>query len=394
LYVLKLFSNARLVLKDSLINRGFLLEDGGKIARIGDMAAVPAAQFETIDCKGHYLAPGFIDLHTHGAGGYDFFDATPRDIIGGARAHMAHGTTSLMPTTLTSDDKSLYAMIDGYHEALRTAENMPHFLGLHLEGPYFSVQQKGAQPESYMRNPEPSHYFGILEYAKGAVKRWSLAPELPGALDMIKALSKQDILLSAAHTDATLEEMKIALEHGITLLTHFYSGMSSIVRKGGFRVLGAVESGYILEDLAVEIIADGIHLPPDLLKMILKLKNRDMISLCTDSMRGAGMPEGRYFMGPKTGGYEVIVEDGVAKLPDRSAFAGSVATANRLVNVMVYQGGLPIWEAVKMITHTPARLIGQDHIIGSLEANKRADLILFDEDINIRSVYISGKKTV
>ena len=388
------FLNAKLVLKDGLVQNGFLAVENGLIIDIGDMAAAPETQGDTVDCKGQYLAPGFIDLHTHGAGGYDFMDGSPRDIIGAARTHMAHGTTGLLPTTLACNDEDLYAFFDAYFQAGHVTENMPHLLGIHLEGPYFAVEHKGAQPECSIRDPDPKHYLKIFEYAKGTIKRWSFAPELPGAIEMSQWLKDSGVLLSAAHTCATYDQMKTAFEHGVASLTHFYSGMSTIVRVNGHRKLGVIESAYLLDGFAVEIIADGIHLPPELLRLILRCKNHDEIFLCTDSMRGAGMPDGKYMLGPKKNNYAALVENGIAVLPDRGAFAGSVATADRLIRVMVYQAGLPVWEAVKMITITPARLIGLDRLTGSLETNKRADLVIFDEDITVKAVYVNGVKTV
>ncbi|WMJ84525.1 N-acetylglucosamine-6-phosphate deacetylase [Oscillospiraceae bacterium LTW-04] len=391
---MKIFLNARLVCKDRIIQRGFLTEKDGIITSLGDMSEAPAIQEEIVDCRGLYLSPGFIDLHTHGAGGYDFMDGSVRDVIGAARTQMAHGTTALMPTTLTSDDEDLYAAIDAYHQALEVKENMPHLLGLHLEGPYFASEHKGAQDERYLMHPHPEHYLKILAYARGHIKRWSFAPELPGALEMADRLADSGILLSAAHTSATFEQMQQAFEHGITHLTHFYSAMSSIVRINGMRTLGVVESGYLLDGLTLEIISDGIHLPPNLLRMILRCKDHNAICLCTDSMRGAGMPDGPSILGSKKDGQKVIVEDGIALMPDRSCFAGSVATTDRLVRVMVYQAGLSVWEAVKMMSLNPARFVNMDSKIGSLEVGKQADLVLFDNDISIKSVYVSGIKTI
>ncbi len=391
---MKIFLNARLVCEDRIVQCGFLTEKDGVITGLGDMSKAPEIQGEIVDCRGLYLSPGFVDLHTHGGGGYDFMDGGASDITGAARAHLAHGTTALMPTTLTSDDHNLYAAIDAYHEALKTTENMPHLIGLHLEGPYFAGEHKGAQDERYLKHPHPDHYLKILAYAKGHIKRWSLAPELPGALEMADRLAGSGVLLSAAHTNATFDQMKEAFEHGITHLTHFYSSMSGIVRVNGRRVLGVIESGYLLDGLTLEIIADGIHLPPDLLRMILRFKPHNAVCLCTDSMRGAGLPDGPSILGSKKDGQQVIVENGIALMPDRSCFAGSVATADRLVRVMVYQAGLPVWEAVRMMSLNPARFVKMDNVIGSLAVGKQADLILFDNDIAVRSVYVSGIKTI
>ena len=389
---MKLFQNAKLILENSVLEDAFLIEQDGKILSFGNMASIPSFPKEIIDCQGLFLSPGFIDLHTHGGGGYDIMDGTAEAIANTARMHMAHGTTSIMPTTLTSSDKDLYAVIDAYHEVLQQEASLPHMLGLHLEGPYFSKKQKGAQPEQYIISPTPDHFLKILDYAKGSVKRWSLAPELPGASELIETLVKQDILVSAAHTDATLTQIKESFTQGLSLLTHLYSSMSSITRVKGHRVLGVVEAGYLIDDLYVELIADGIHLPPELLRMILRFKDHDKICLCTDSMRAAGMPEGTYLLGAKKEGYEVLVESGIAVLHDRTAFAGSVATANRCIRIMVQEVGLSLASAVKMISLNPARLIKKESEIGSIAIGKQADLVMFDSDFTVKSVYVSGKK--
>lgn len=387
---MKAFLNARLVLPQGIIRRGYLQVQDGIITAMGDMAHYTPLDGEIIDCGGSYLAPGFIDLHVHGGGGYDYMDGTVEDMLGASRAHLRYGTTALLPTTLTSSDEELFAVIDTFQEAKSVKEAMPHLLGLHLEGPYFCLEQKGAQDPQYLRTPEPEHYEKIVRYANGAIKRWSIAPELPGALEMVDRLAGQGILFSAGHTSATFEQMQEAFRHGVRHLTHFYSAMSTIVRQNGVRVLGVVESGYLLDGLTIELIADGMHLPPELLRMILRHKEHDAICLCTDSMRAAGMPDGESILGSKKDGQRVLVENGIALMPDRTCFAGSVSTTDRLVRVMVYQAGLPIWEAVRMMSLIPARIIGCDSQKGSLEIGKDADLVLFDEDIAVQAVYVDG----
>lgn len=385
------FVNAKLVLPEGMIGNGYLRVEDGKITELGDMSCCQVSGGAVTDCNGLYLSPGFIDIHCHGGGGYDFMDGTLGDMLGAARAHLRYGTTAMLPTTLTSSDEELYTVIDVFHEAKTVTEGMPELLGLHLEGPYFCEEQKGAQDARYICSPVPEHYETIVKYAKGAIKRWSLAPELPGAIQMADRLAGSGILLSAGHTSATYDEMNEAFQHGVRHLTHFYSAMSTMIRKKGMRILGVVESGYLLKGLTVELIADGMHLPPDLLHLILNCKNHEEICLCTDSMRGACMPDGPSVLGSLKGGQEVIVEGGIALMPDRTCFAGSVATTDRLVRVMVYQAGLPVWEAVQMMSLNPARIIGCDEQKGSLEVGKDADLVIFDNDIAVKSVYVKGR---
>lgn len=388
---MKTFVNAGLILEDRILPNGWLTENDGKIIAFGAMDEA-TKQGEIVDCQQAFLSPGFVDIHSHGGGGYDYMDGTLEDIIGAARAHLRHGVTSVLPTTLTSSDEDLFVAIEHFKTAQKLCDDMPCLLGLHLEGPYFDMMEKGAQDERFIRNPDPAHYMKILERADGCVKRISFAPELPGALEMADRLAGTGILLAAGHTAATYDQMREAFDHGITHLTHFYSGMSTITRRDGFRVLGAVESGYLIDGLTVELIADGIHLPPELLQLIVKCKKHEDICVCTDSMRGAGMPDGPSILGPRKGGQDVIIEDGIAKMPDRSCFAGSVATGDRLVRVMHTEAGLPLWEAVRMASLHPARFIGVEQQKGSLAVGKDADLVLFDQDVQVSAVYVAGIK--
>ena len=264
------------------------------------------------------------------------------------------------------------------------------FVGLHLEGPYFAMDQRGAQDPQYIRDPDPAEYMEILNHSD-SIKRWSIAPEKKGAMALGSILHSKGIIASMAHTDALYEEAKEAMKNGYTLLTHFYSAMSSVTRKNAMRYAGVVEAGYLHDELFVEIIADGVHLPAPLLQLILKIKGRDKTILITDAMRGAGMPKGMSILGNKNTGIPVLLEDGVAKLVDRTAFAGSVATADRLIQNMVESGGASLCDAVYMMTRTPAILLGLDHQIGSLKKGMDADIILFDPGYKISQVWIKGQ---
>ncbi len=345
---------------------------------------------QIIDAKGLYVAPGFIDMHTHGAGGADFMDGTVDAYLTAARMHAVHGTTLLYPTTLTSTNEALFASFETYRKAEEMNTDGARFGGMHLEGPYFSPMYAGAQDPRYLRNPRPEEYLEILDRCP-ALARWSFAPELEGAEEFAAELKKRGIVASIGHTNATFQECDAAYKSGADLMTHFYSCMSTVSRRNAFRYAGTIEYGYIQDGMHLEIIADGIHVPQDLLHLLLKIKGVERIALVTDSMRAAGMPEGPSILGPLSDGQEVIVEDGVAKLMDKSAFAGSVATADRLVRTMVQIAGCSITDAVRMITENPARIMGISDRKGSLKAGMDADVVIFDEDINVRNTIIDGK---
>lgn len=384
-----LFVNANVITATG-ITKGALLVDDDKITRIlPDGLSLPQAR-QTVDVEGDYLSPGFIDLHTHGAGNADFMDGDLDSIYQACATHLIHGTTSIMPTTITSTEQSLFDFVELFNQVELTRPDMPNILGLHLEGPYFAHSQRGAQDPRYLRNPAPEEYEEVLRRTD-RIARWSFAIELEGADRLLETLVKTDIVCSLAHSDATCRQVFDAYESGLAALTHFYSAMSGIVRKDGFRVAGAIEAGYLLDDLYLEVIADGCHLPAELLQLIYKVKGADRICLVTDSMRGAGMPEGEYILGGRDSGIPAIVEDGVAKLPDRSAFAGSVATTDRLVRTMYALSGAPLHEVVRMASLTPARLMGIEKQTGSIAPGKAADLVIFDQDIGIKLVMVGGR---
>ena len=384
--------NGRLILPDGQIEDGKVIFcQDGKIVSITNLKDyVFSVNDVVVDAEGHYVAPGFIDIHVHGGGGHDFMDGTVEAFLGAARAHAEHGTTSMIPTTLTCPDEELFRSFEVFREACRLNENGAHMLGMHLEGPYFNHKQAGAQDPLYLKNPTPEHYNEILEKGADVISRWSAAVELEGADGLGEALKEHGIVASIAHTDAVYDEIVEAHKAGFNLMTHFYSAMSSVTRRNARRYAGAVEAGYMLDDMSVEIIADGIHLPKPLLQFVYKFKGPKKTALCTDAMRGAGMPEGVYNLGSLEKGQPVIVEEGVAKLMDRSAFAGSVATADRLVRTMITLAEVPLADAVMMMTSTPARILGIQDSKGSLAEGLDADIVIFDENINIHKTIISG----
>lgn len=381
--------NGKILTPYRIIEGGTIAFEDDKIIYVGQ-GDIELGDCTIIDAKGNYVSPGFIDIHTHGGGGHDFMDGTCEAFVGAAEMHAEHGTTSILPTTLTSTNEELKQTFEIFREAKGKNNKGAQFIGLHLEGPYFAMSQRGAQDPRYIRNPNKEEYEEILALSDDIV-RWSIAPELDGAMELGKILKDRGILPSIAHSDAEYEQVQEALENGYTHVTHLYSAMSGVHRKNAYRYLGVIESAFLMDDLTVEVIADGCHLPPALLQLIYKIKGPSKIALITDSLRGAGMPEGESIAGSLKNGQKVIIENGVAKLLDKSAFAGSVATTDRLVRTVVKQAGIPLLDAVRMMTITPAEIIGINKGKGSLSKGKDADILIFDEDINIKMTVIKGK---
>ncbi|MDI6602063.1 MAG: N-acetylglucosamine-6-phosphate deacetylase [Thermoanaerobacteraceae bacterium] len=375
-----------LLIEDSLISEVF--ETKEDVQRVESRLISSQEDSKIIDACGNYIAPGFIDIHTHGAGGHDFMDGTVEAMLEASRTHMRHGTTSLVPTTLTSSLDDIYKTLDNFKKAKENKDG-PELIGLHLEGPYISMEQRGAQDPRFIKDPEKEEYMKIIDYSSDIV-RWTVAPELEGALEMGRELKSRGVLPSIGHSNAIYEDVQKAFENGFTHVTHLYSGMSMVRRINAYRYTGVVESAFLIDEMTVEIIADGKHLPQSLLKLIYKIKGPDRICLVTDSMRAAGMPDGEYILGSLRSGQKAIVEEGVAKLPDRSAFAGSVATADRLVRTMVEAAGISLIDAVRMMTDTPARIIGVANRKGALVTGKDADIVIFDEELNIKTVITRG----
>ena len=379
--------NGNIVAPDRIIDRGSMLITDGIITAVSDSNIEVENAFE-IDAEGNYVTPGFIDIHVHGGGGYDFMDASETAILKIAEIHAQHGTTSMLPTTLSSSKKELMQTLSVYESANKKNIYGAQFLGMHLEGPYIAMSQAGAQDPRYIRDPDQKEYEEILSNYS-SVKRWSAAPELKGALEFGRYLKSKNILPAIAHTDAIYEEVLEAYKSGYTLVTHLYSAMSGVTRRNACRYAGVIESAYIIDEMDVEIIADGVHLPAPLLKLVYKIKGPDHIALITDAMRAAGMPPGKSILGPLKGGREVIVDDQVAKLPDGSSFAGSIATTDRLVRNMVKLAEVSLVDAIRMASLTPARIMNAEHK-GSLEKNKDADILIMDQDLRIKKTMIRG----
>lgn len=383
-----IITNGRIITPNGIVD-GWLLYEDGKILEIGT-GECPAAD-ETIDAEGRYVSPGFIDIHTHGAGGADYMDGTLEAYLTAARMSAVHGATLVFPTTLTSSNQVLFDTFDLYEKAVEANTEGAAFGGLHLEGPYFNPKQAGAQDPRYLRNPQPEDYLEILSRSKN-IARWSFSPELEGAPEFAAELSKHGIIASAGHTDASFEQCDAAYRNGSSLITHFYSCISSITRNQGYRTAGVMEYGYYQDGMAVEIIADGHHVPSSLLHLIVKVKGIDKVVLVTDSMRGAGMPEGPSILGGLADGQECVIEGGVARLMDRSGFAGSVCTTDRLVRTMTTIGGCTLEQAVQMVSLNPASVMGIADRKGSLQAGKDADIVVFGDNVSVYATIVAGRK--
>jgi len=380
--------NGKIITPCRILPKGIVCIENGKICDLNENN-IDFPNAEIVDAGGCYVSPGFIDLHTHGAGNCDFMDGSIDAFLKIAETHAQHGTTGLYPTTLASASEELFKTFEIYRQAKARNTKGAAFLGIHLEGPYFAMNQKGAQDPKYIRNPHPDEYLKILD-STDDIARWSSAPELDGSKAFAETLVKRGILPAIAHSDAIYEEVVSAFEWGYTHVTHLYSCTSTVTRRNCFRYAGIIEAAYLLDDMTVEIIADGVHLPESLLKLIHKIKGAENIALVTDSMRAAGMPDGKSILGSLSNGIEVIVDDGVAKLPDLTAFAGSVATAGRLVRTMHHLAGTSLSETIRMITSTPARIMGIDKIKGSIAKGMDADVVIFDEEVNIQMTMVNG----
>jgi len=387
MHQLKIY-NGNVITPQRIINGGSILIADGKIAAISE-TNIETTGAELINAEGKYISPGFIDIHVHGGGGHDFMDVTEEAFLKIAETHARFGTTAMLPTTLTGSKEDILETLRAYDSATKKNINGSQFLGMHLEGPYLAMSQRGAQDPRYIRNPDPQEYKEIIA-ASDNIKRWSAAPELPGAIEFGKYLTSKNILPAIAHTDAIYEQAKEAFDNGYTLATHFYSAMSSVTRKNAHRYAGVVEAGYLIDEMDVEIIADGVHLPAPLLQLVYKIKGADRTALITDAIRAAAMPDGESIIGSLKNGVKIIVEDGVAKLLDRSSFAGSVATADRLIRTML-AANIPLVDVIKMASLTPARILKCNDRKGSLEVGKDADIVIFDDQVNISTTMINGR---
>lgn len=365
------------------IDGGSVLIEGKQIKAVLN-TELPVSGARLINARGSYIIPGGIETHVHGAAGADFMDGTVEAFRTAADYHLQNGTTTIYPTLSTSTYETIMKGIECTEVLL--ADETSSVEGLHLEGPYFSVKMAGAQLPELIRPARPEEYTKIMERGKGIIKRWDAAPEIEGTLDFGRYVKEFGIVTAIAHTEAGEPEIKAAWEHGYTLATHFYNAMKVSHKKGVYKVPGAVETILDLPDFDIEVICDGIHVPPLMVNLAYKVKGRERMALTTDALLYTGTPAD--FKDP-TG--HAIVEDGVCKLSDRSALAGSVATMDRLIRTAVQQCDIPLIDAVYMASTTPARIMGITDTKGAIEAGKDADILFLDEELQLHFVMHRGR---
>jgi len=392
---------------------GVLIEDG-KILEILDrpMAEI-SAEITEIDAAGKTISPGFVDIHVHGGAGFNFLNASPDNVNKICKAHGKFGTTSIVPTTPAAPIETICDAIDNIRMAAENATGRdgkrshtltvpnrdgkrshaptipgPDILGINLEGPFFSQEQRGAQPTEFIINPTQDNIEKLLDHWPGGIRMMGAAPEIEGGHNLGRELTKRGIIASIAHSNSTFEDVERAIEFGYSDVTHIYSGCSIVHRVNAYRTAGLVEAGLYFDELTAQVISDGKHLPPSLLRLIYKCKGTDRIALISDGTEASvsGLTDGTIFT--QQNGEQFIIEDGVVMMMDRQAFAGSCATMSRCVQNMAKI--VPLLDAVKMASQTPANVIGARHK-GRLSPGCDADIILFDKNIDVSFVMVRGQ---
>lgn len=371
---MNILTNGKIITEGKILEGYDILVDGDKIIDVKPSGEVSG---EKTDLGGNFIAPGFIEIHCHGGDGYEFIDATPEAFKKACEIHAAHGTRVMYPTISATDYDTMVRCLETAREMKNScALEIP---GVHLEGPYFANEMCGAQAPGIVRAIDYEEYSSLLDKYSDIIARWDYAPEKDKDNAFVKDVTAKGIITATAHSAAEYDDVLRAFQDGNRLITHLYSCTSTITRHKGFRHLGIIESAYLLDDMYVETIADGRHLPLDLLRMIIKIKGTDRVCLVTDAIRFGGINEDgkEYHDCP----VPFVVEDGVAKLLDKSAFAGSIATSDILLKTAV-EAGFSIADSVKMMTETPANVMKLD-TKGKIKAGYDAQFTVFDESLNI-----------
>jgi len=372
----QVLTGARVILPTGTVTDGRVIVDGTRIA-----GAAPE-NAENIDLSGHWLVPGFVDLHNHGGGGASFTAGTVEDVLKGIHTHRLHGTTTLVASTVT-DDMDLLTQRAGLLSELAEQGDIA---GIHFEGPFISPCRKGAHSEKLLRDPDPAEVRKLIDAARGKAKMVTLATELPGGLDSVRLVAEHGVIAAIGHTDATYEQTVAAIDAGATVATHLFNAMPQI----GHRAPGPITA--LLEDerITVELINDGTHLHPAALQLAFRHAGATRVALITDAMDAAGFGDGLYLLGP----LEVEVTEGVARLVEGGSIAGSTLTLDRAFQRAVTVDGLPVEDVVTAISANPAKLLGMYDRVGSLEPGKDADLVLLDHQFALKGVMRRGEWVV
>lgn len=362
------------------------LQDGSVVIRENqilevtncDLTLVGANQ---VDARGMYIVPGYVCMHAHGGGGRDFTECTEEAFRTAIHAHQLHGATSIFPTMSSSTFEDIRKGVD-ICEKLMAEANSP-VAGLHLEGPYLTPKRASDQFGDKLAEPDAEVYKSLVE-STNCIKRWDASPEVPGAMDFARYLKSKGILAAISHTEAEYQEVKEAFEAGFSHVAHFYNGMPGFHKCREYKYEGTVESVYLVDDMTIELIADGRHLPNTILKLAYKVKGVEKTCLVTDALAYAGV-EAKDIEDPN-----ILIEDGVCKSKETRNLIGSIATMDVLVQNMV-KAGVPLEDVLRMATETPARLMGVYDRKGSLEKDKDADLLILDKKLRVRAVWSKGQ---
>ena len=375
--------NGQILTPQGWLKDGSVLINDRKILEItnSDLAVIGAT---VIDAKGMFIVPGFVSMHCHGGGGHDFTEGTTEAFKEATAAHLKHGSTTIFPT-LSSTTFENIRLAAATCDQLMAEDADTTIMGLHIEGPYLNENMAGTQWKEFLKNPDPEEYKALVESTK-CIKRWDISPELPGAHDFARYMTSKGILTAITHTEAEYQEIKDAFAAGFTHAAHFYNAMPGFHKRREYKYEGTVESVYLMDDMSVEVIADGVHLPATILKLVYKVKGVEKTCLVTDSLKFAG------YTGETINDPNYVIENGVCKWADRQTLAGSIATADVLVQTMVKKAGIPLEDAVRMASETPARLTGIADSKGTLEKGKDADIVILDNDVNVRCVFTKGKE--
>lgn len=374
--------------RSTLQGVNLLVQDGTLHGLYLGQGPEPAAGDALIDATDHIVGPGLVDLHVHGGGGHDTMDGTPAAIMGLAAFHARHGTTALLPSTVSAPAEEVHRALAAVGEAMAGEPGGARILGAHVEGPFLSQAKRGAHLARHVHAPDPERTHWLFEHL-GAVRSVTLAPELPGALELTRQLRMEGVLISLGHSTAGEDLVNQAVLAGATHVTHLYNGMSAMEKVGALRRVGMVEAALAQADLSVEVIADGFHVPPLVLQAVVKLKGVEQTALVTDAIRAAGLPEGRYMLGGEDG-MGVTVSGGQA-LSDEGGLGGSIATMDQLLRNAVRLLQLPLPAAWQMASLTPARILGLDGRLGQIAVGKQADLLILDHDLEVVATIVGGQ---